>query len=193
MPQIFLFLPLYFHALTIQQFSTAWLSSVPLKQSAISSKQCCSPHAVRIVLRVPQNDHLVSLHWLSNDSWIQYKLTSLCYNCLNLNAPVYLTLDSLHTNPPATLFSRYFHSLSSLCVHTLTWSEIFFMLHRLSETVSHAKLDHQTHSHLLNHLWNLTSSSCSTFCLSLCARARACVCVCVFAEVCFDCILFFSL
>ena len=36
------------------------------------------------------------------------------------------TLRSLQTNPPATLF-RYFHSPSSLCVHALTWSEIFFL------------------------------------------------------------------
>ena len=87
------------------------------------------------------------------------------------------TLDSLQTNPPATLFFWYFHSLSSLCVHTLTWSEIFFMLHSLSETVSLAKLDHQTHSHLLNHLWNLTSSSYPTDSLSL--SLSLCVCVCI--------------
>ena len=34
------------------------------------------------------------------------------------------------------------------------------MLHRLSEMVSLAKLGHQTHSHRLNHLRNITVSSC---------------------------------
>ena len=38
------------------------------------------------------------------------------------------TPDSLQTKPPATLFF-YFHSLSSLCAHTLTWPEIFFLLY----------------------------------------------------------------
>ena len=48
-----------------------------------------------LVLRVYKTDHisphLVSLHWLPIDSWIQYKLSPLCYNCLNSTAPDYLT------------------------------------------------------------------------------------------------------
>ena len=51
-----------------------------------------------------------------------------------LTAPVYLTelLTVYKTNLPATPFFWYFHLLSSLCAHTLTWSEIFFlMLHHL--------------------------------------------------------------
>ena len=42
-----------------------------------------------------------------------------------------------------------------------------------------ANLDHQTHSHLSNHHWNLTSSS----------YPIDCVCVHAQAEVCFDCVL----
>ena len=49
----------------------------------------------RLVLRVSKTDHisphLASLHWLPIDSRIQYKLSSLCYNCLNSTAPDYLT------------------------------------------------------------------------------------------------------
>ena len=48
-----------------------------------------------LVLRVSKTDHisphLVSIHWLPIDSRIQYKLSSLCYNCLNLTAPDFLT------------------------------------------------------------------------------------------------------
>ena len=63
------------------------------------------------------------------------------------------------------------------------------MLHRLSGTVSLAKLDHQTHLYLSNHLWNLTSSSYHTvlpYC-ALCACVR--VYVCRQTEVCFDSVL----
>ena len=53
--------------------------------------------------------------WLPADSRIQYKLASLCYNCVNSTAPAYLTkLLKVQTNPPATLFFWYFHSLSWL-------------------------------------------------------------------------------
>ena len=40
-----------------------------------------------------------SLHWLPIDSQIQYKLASLCCNCLKSTAPVYLTEV---TNQPAS-------------------------------------------------------------------------------------------
>ena len=46
----------------------------------------------------------------------------------------------------------------------------FILLNRLCGTVTRAKLDHQTHSHVLDHLWNLNSSSCPVDCV--------CVCVC---------------
>ena len=71
--------------------------------------------------------------------------------------------------------------------HTSLVRDLFLMLHHLSGTVSLAKLDHQTHSHLLNHLWNLTSSSYPIdspciyvwVCVCVCACVRACVRVCV--------------
>ena len=44
-----------------------------------------------------------------------------------------------------------------LCTCTCLVRYLFLMLHCLSGTVSLAKLDHQTHSHLSNHFWNLTS------------------------------------
>ena len=52
-------------------------------------------NAARLVLRVSKTDHishhLASLQWLPIDSRIQYKLSSLCYNCLSSAAPDYLT------------------------------------------------------------------------------------------------------
>ena len=79
---------------------------------------------------------------------------------------------SLQTNPPATLFLWYFHSLSSLCAHTRLVRDLFLMLHRLSGTVSLSKLDHQIHSH---HFKNLTSSSYPTDCVCMCAHVCACL------------------
>ena len=79
---------------------------------------------------------------------------------------------SLQTNPPATLFLWYFHSLSSLCAHTCLVRDLFLMLHRLSGTVSLSKLDHQIHSH---HFKNLTSSSYPIDCMCMCARVCACL------------------
>ena len=54
-----------------------------------------------------------------------------------------------------------------------------------------AKLGHQTHSHLSNHLWNLTSSNYPTACGCVCT----CLCACVHAYasahavIYFDCVL----
>ena len=53
------------------------------------------------------------------------------------------------------------------------------MQHRLSGTDSLANLDHQTHSHLSNHLWNLTSSSYPIDSVCVCV----CVCVCAVPSV----------
>ena len=65
--------------------------------------------------------------------------------------------------------------ICSLFVHTLAWSEVsFFLLHYLSGTVSLAKLNHQTHSHLSGHLWSLTSSSyiLLTVCVYVCVHTQ---------------------
>ena len=109
------------------------------------------------------------------------------------------TPDSLQTNPPSVFFWS-FHSQSSLCTHTFAWFEIFLlMLHCLSVTVSLAKLGRRANSHLLNHLWNQTSSSypidcvcvhvcvCACVCVCVCIKclcACVCVCVCVYMCVC---------
>ena len=78
--------------------------------------------------------------------------------------------ESSQTNTQAILFFDtsilwsytllwYFHSLfPTFCMHSPGQRSFSYMLHCLSGTVSLAKLDHQTHSCLLNHLWNLTSS-----------------------------------
>ena len=64
-------------------------------QYLLNKLQKVQNNAARLVLRVSKTDHishhLASLHWLPIDSRIQYKLFSLCYNCLNSTAPDYLT------------------------------------------------------------------------------------------------------
>ena len=78
-------------------------------------------NTARLVLRVSKMDHisphLASLHWLPIDSRIQYKLSSLCYNCLNLTAPDYLT-ELLRICKP-TLQLRSSSDTSILCFPTV--------------------------------------------------------------------------
>ena len=103
--------------------------------------------------------HLAFLHWLPIDSRIQYKFASLCHNSLNSTVSVYLTELLTVYKPTRQLrsssdisilcpgsgccmlpidsriqykFASLCHNSLSLCVHALAWSEIFFMLHRLS-------------------------------------------------------------
>ena len=121
-----------------------------------------------VVSKVAKTDHIsphfASLCWLL----IDLQIIKYCTNLLLCAAAVWtLLLPSTWLNWKFTnqhtsyTLLWYFHSLSSHFLHAFTWSEIFsYMLHCLSGTVSLAKLDHQTHSYLLNHLWNLTSSSC---------------------------------
>ena len=109
-----------------------------------------------------------SLHWLPIDSQIQYKLASLCCNCLKSTAPVYLTEV---TNQPASyaLLLILPFSVFPLRARVRLVRDLCLMLHRLSGTVSLAKLDHQTDLRLSNQLWNLTSLSYSTVCVCVCS------------------------
>ena len=105
-------------------------------------------------------------HWLMNTVQICFsvlKLPQLNHFCL-----LDWTPDSLQTNPPAALFFWYFSSLSFLCVHTYSLGQKSFSYAALSVWNSLflcAKFEHQTHSHLSKHLWNLASSSCPIDCV----------------------------
>ena len=77
------------------------------------------------------------------------------------------------TNQPTscTLLLILIFLVFSVCAHTLTWSEIFFLCCTVCLEQSFfvvAKFEHQTHSHLSKHLWNLTSSSCPIDCVCVC-------------------------
>jgi hypothetical protein len=60
----------------------------------LESLQRVQNNAARMVLRVPKKDHitphLLSLHWLPVSARIEYKLASICYNCVQGCAPDYL-------------------------------------------------------------------------------------------------------
>ena len=64
-------------------------------QYLLNKLQKVQNNAARLVLKVSKMDHisphLDSLHWLPIDSQIQYKLSSLSYNCLNSTALDFLT------------------------------------------------------------------------------------------------------
>ena len=67
------------------------MSSVSPKQTTEGSEQRCFSFVLRVSKTDHSSPHLASLHWLPIDSRIQYKLSSLCYNCLSPTAPDYLT------------------------------------------------------------------------------------------------------
>ena len=62
-------------------------------------------NAARMVLRVPRSNHitphLISLHWLPVSARIEYKLSSVCFNCVHGNAPDYLKTLLQTKKPPS--------------------------------------------------------------------------------------------
>ena len=78
-------------------------------------------NTARLVLRVSKTDHisphLASLHWLPIDSWIQYRLSLLCYYYLNSTAPDHLT-ELLRIYEP-TRQLRSSSDTSILCIPTV--------------------------------------------------------------------------
>ena len=159
------------------QLSSFQLSSVSPKQTTEGSEQRCS-----LFLRVSNTDHisphLASLHSLPTDSWIQYKLSSHCYNCLNSTAPDYLTEPLRIYKPTRQLCSS--SDTSILClpsVRTLSWSEVIFLC--CTVCLEHSPLRNQilkTPSHPSNQLLKLIFSSSPTDC-ERARRTRAHVCV----------------
>ena len=86
--------------------------------------------------------------------------------------------------------TRQLHSSSDtsiLClpsVHTHLPGQRSFSYATLSGTVFLAKKGFETHLHLSNHLWSLTSSSCLVSSVYVCVLSCSCVCVCVCMVVC---------
>ena len=115
MPQRLLSLPLFFHVVIIATL----LFGRP--QYLLNKLQKVQNNTARPVLRVSKTDHISphhgSLHWLPIDSRIQYKLSSVCYNCLNSTAPDYLT-ELLRIYKPAHQLSSS-SDTSILCIPTV--------------------------------------------------------------------------
>ena len=65
-----------------------------LPASSLQGLQRIQNSSARLVLKKKKSDHITpllrSLHWLSINDRISYKLASLCYKCLNDSAPDYL-------------------------------------------------------------------------------------------------------
>ena len=86
----------------------------------------------------------LAAHWFTNT--VQTCFSVLQLRQLDLSWPLDWT-KTLLTNPRATLlFVWYLYSLSSLYAHARTHFEVFFMVHRLSGTLSLAKLGHLKHA-----------------------------------------------
>ena len=89
-------------------------------QYLLNKLQKVQNNAARLVRRVSKTDHmsphLASLHWLPIDSRIQYRLSTLCYNCLNSTAPDYFT-ELLRIYKPASQH-RSSSDTSIFCIPT---------------------------------------------------------------------------
>ena len=131
MPQRLLSLPLFFHVLIIATFFLFFFVAV----LSISTDHI-SPH-------------LASLHWLHIDSQIQYKLSSLCYNCLNSTAPDYLTELKIYKPTHQLRSSSDTSILFSHCMHTLAWSKVIFLC--CTGSLEHSPLRNQVIQHHLIH------------------------------------------
>ena len=127
------------------------------------------------------------------------------YSCLNSTAPAYMTKLLKVYKPTRQLRSS--SDTSIVCLPSVR------TLHRLSGTVSLAKLGHRTHSPPLNYLlrsykFNIPYWLCVCVCVCVCVCGWVggwvfvgvgvcwCVCVCTRAssrKFIFDCILFFAL
>ena len=146
-------------------------------------------------MRVPQTNHispyLASLHWLPTNSRIQYKLVSLCYNCLNLAAPIYST-GLLKVYKP-TRWLRSFFDTSILCLPSVCTPSVGRRSFSCAALSVWNSLPCNVRSS--NSLTSFKSSfssypiDCVCVCMHVCACVcmRMCMCVCVLAEVCFDC------
>ena len=112
-------------------------------QYLLNKLQKVQNHAARLVLRVSKTDH-ISPHQLPID--LQYKLSSLCYNCLNSTAPDYLT-ELLRIYKPTRQLSSLLilhFSVFPLYAHTCLVKGHFLMLHQQSGTLSLTKSGHPT-------------------------------------------------
>ena len=120
-------------------------------QYLLNKLQKVQNNAARLVSRVSKTDHisphLASLHWLPIDSRIQYKLSFLCYNCLNSTAPDYLNelLRIFNAHLPILPLSVF-----PLYAHTRLVKGHFLTLRRQSGTLSLTKSGHPTPSHPSN-------------------------------------------
>ena len=146
-------------------------------QCLLNKLQKVQNNAARLVLRVSNTDHishhLASLHWLPIDSGIQYKLSSLCYKCLNSTARDYLTeLLRIYSQPanfahlPILPFSVFPLYARTRLVKGLFFY-FFFMLRRQSGTLSPTKSAHPTPSHPSNHHLKLIFFSSPTDCVCM--------------------------
>ena len=90
-------------ALSCLDYCNSLLFGCP--QYLLNKRRKVQNNAARLVLRVSNTDHISphfsSFYWLPIDSRIQYKLSSLCYNCLNSTAPDYLTESWESISQPA--------------------------------------------------------------------------------------------
>ena len=116
-------------------------------QYLLNKLQKVQNNAARLVLRVSKTDHIslhfASLHWLPIDSRILYKLSSLCYNCLNLTASYYLTTLRIYIICQPANFAHLptlQFSVFPLYAHTRLVKGLFLML---ADSLTHSPLRNQ--------------------------------------------------
>ena len=148
-------------------------------QYLLNKLQKVQNNAARLVPRVSKTDHifphLASLHWLPMDSRIQYKLSSLCYNCLNSTAPDYLT-ELLRIYKP-TRQLRSSSDTAILCIpsvrtHLLGQRSFSYAAPAVWNTLPYEIRSSNTISSFKSSLKTSSFFSSPTDCVCVCVRER---------------------
>ena len=141
------------------QFSSVRLSSLSIKTNFKKFKTALLAFSWEFLILIISLLILLlstGCHWFRNTVQIRFSVLQLPQP----ESSVYLTGLLTVYRPTRQLCSSSDTSvvcLPSACTHSLAQKS--FSCAVLSGTVSLSELDHQTHSRLLNHHWNLTSSS----------------------------------
>ena len=141
-------------------YCNSLLSGCP--QSLISQLQRVQNNAVRLILKLSKSDHishhLASLHWLPVAARIQYEISTLVFNTLRFNSPLYLSnllslyiparslrssADKTILNTPSVRTVGFGHRSFSHSAPTI-WNSLPLSV-RSSDSVSSFKTSVKTH------------------------------------------------
>ena len=134
-----------------------------------------------------------ALHWLPIDSWIQYKLASLCYSSLKPDCPwlpdwtwVYKPTWQLRSS-----FDTSILCLPSVCMYSLGQRPLFLQYNLQNYVIKYTHMFQIISK--ISPLQAILLTVCVRVCMHACVREcmcayALCVCACAFTWGYFDCV-----